>query len=276
MRGGGRLAEQAFIVYRLTGKDEERRSIQYFGSVEVYEQQLRQEAADLRVTWHLSKRLRCLEGLIGKTAKAEVLSNRLPLSEALAFEAAHTVVAHQADPTSRGGPYCLKRLHDKDEQELKDLAEICDIASWTTKVSRLQTLVSSWKSTSSMKRHLSNSCYKCGAKNWKTCNCRTKCLMHSVQENSSAARATLAMKSCSKSRSGSRQPMARVRRVGRDPMKKRKSGKSGKGKSGASRRKDLGLTPGTNEFNEFKYGTEAKSNVMKINENQYKKRKKRA
>jgi hypothetical protein len=169
MRGGGRLAEQAFIVYRLTGKDEERRSIQYFGSVEVYEQQLRQEAADLRVTWHLSKRLRCLEGLIGKTAKAEVLSNRLPLSEALALEAAHTVVAHQADPTSRGGPYCLKRLHDKDEQELKDLAEICDIASWITKVSRLQTLVPSWKSTSSMKRHLSNSCYKCGAKNWKTC-----------------------------------------------------------------------------------------------------------
>jgi len=62
-------------------------------------------------------------------------------------------------------------------------------------------------------------------------------------------------------------------------MKRRKSGKSGKsgkGKSGARRRTDLGLRPGTNEFDEFKNGTEAKSNVMKINAKHYKKRKKRA
>ena len=81
----------------------------------------------MRLTWHISHRLKCLEDLVPSSAVMEVLSPRLKIKDVLELEAVHTIVSyHQpGDHICRGGPYCLKKLTTADKEELHALLEIC-------------------------------------------------------------------------------------------------------------------------------------------------------
>ena len=278
------MADKCYVVYQLNGVDSKGQLLQYTGNVEVFRWQTREQAAGVRLTYHISKKLHCLQDLVPTSARMEALSPRLKLDDALELEAVRTVVSfHSArnKAVSRGGPYCLKHLSRADQDELSALSEICELPSWSAKVERLRKLVSAWKHSSSMKRHLDDKCYRCGKLDWRNCGCRSA--RQNIQSSNTAslnshtssphAHIARAMKAVVKSRSGTRYvPVAlalRKRRIGRDPTKRR----SGKTKSGAAKLNALGLTPNELPWKLFKYGKTPAQTVTDINKKHWKKRK---
>lgn len=281
------MADKSYVVYQLNGVDSQGQLLEYTGNVEVFLWQNRVQAAEVRLKWHISQKLSCLQDLVPNSAKIEWLSPRLKLADVLELEAVRTVVSYHSarkNVMSRGGPYCLKNLGRADQNELSALSEVCDLPSWSAKVQRLRKLVSTWKNSSSMKRHLDDKCYRCGKLDWRNCGCRaarqtiqsSNSSSNTNNASSSHAKSACAMKVVMKSRSGTRYvPVAladRKRRIGRDPSKSR-SGKPGVTKCGAARLKDLGLKPNGRRWKKFKYGKKAAEEVTKINQRHWRKRK---
>lgn len=148
--------------------------------------------------------------------------------------------------------------------------------------------------TSSLKRHLFNICYTCGAANWKLCGCRpsrmrsvpsaSTCSSSSSSSSSSTASSPVTARPkvvlpiqethVMKSRSGARPATARIRRIGRDPKKKRQSGKHKAGrKSGCQRSKELMLPRKSTALKRFMYGDDFVGNKSDANRVQYVKKK---
>ena len=243
--------------------------------------------------------MRCLANLDARTARVEVLSQRLGLEEALQRELCHTVIRWQQNSAAGGGPYCLERLPTSDREELEALSVITECPSWSSKMKKLEEVVATFDRNSSAKQHLLNLCYKCRKKNWKKCSCKSGQGFRPCRATSSSSSSggsisdsrekaaamksqvvAASAKSCvMKSRSGTRwipvTDATRKRRVGRDPEKSRSGRKTGKSESGAARLKNLvaqGMKPNGCAWKKFKNGRNAARKVQKINERHYKKR----
>ena len=159
------MSSKCHCVYLLSGKTASGADVEYYGTVQVFDWQTCEQAAQSRRSRHLapSSKVHCLAQLQRRTAKITPITHRLDLDEALAHEAVRTIVAfHTSDQNTlaRGGPYCRINLPAADRAELSNLQEICNAPSWAEKVILLRELALRFPRTSSMRIHLEDRCFK--------------------------------------------------------------------------------------------------------------------
>jgi hypothetical protein len=267
--------------YELTGKFTDGRKVLYIGCVEVLTQQNCQDAADYRLGEHQRKRKWCLKDVAASSMSCTAVGQRLPAEQALLQETVLTVQAMKNHKDHkgvvvRGGPYCYSELSKNMLEELEELRAIFNLRTFAQQRAKVAEIAQGMPTTSSLRAHVEDRCYKCKKPGWKTCPCRAQVKSNPVPLQVSLLRPPKEPVAMRKRASGKRAPKARathyMKRNSASPMKRR----SGKSKSGHLRLQEKidgkVFKKNSPDAKAFVHGTEFQDNRSRANAKQYSKR----
>ena len=163
------------MCYQLSGKTADSTKLLYFGYVRVLPGQSLPEAVEWRKGKHLEKLKYCLRDLDPETAVAKHIGTRQTESYCLRMETVLAICNHLSlgqDIRVRGGPFVLYSMTRDQLSEIQQLSVCQEPSSWRERLLVFDKQAQKLPASSHTRRHLTSSCFRCGGKNWRTCNCK--------------------------------------------------------------------------------------------------------